>query len=111
MYRVYNFLNALFLKTAYATYDPGTQGVQINNDLTKKIIGGFATIYNLLKEVIPWVAIVMTGFAVFKLATGDEKQVQTAKKQLFWIFGGLIGFYLAPMIVSTIETAFNVKGA
>lgn len=106
MYRVYNFLNALFLKTAYATFD--AKPLETDGKLVTTITTGFATIYALLSKIVPWVAVIMIAVTLFKIITGDDKQVQASKKQLIWIAVGLVGFFLAKPIVEAIQTAFGI---
>lgn len=109
MYRVYNFLNALFLNIAYA------DGVYTGSDTDVSNIGflsqikkGLDAVYAMIKAVVPWVAVVMAGVAIFKLMTGDEKQIQAAKKQLLWVIIGFVAIYLVPELINAVAIAFGV---
>lgn len=106
MYRVYNFLNALFLKTAYASYtDKGNDisGIGFLDQIKK----GLSTLYNMIRSLAPWVAVIMAGVAIFKIMTGDDKQIQASKKQLIWVAVGFVGIYLVPEIINAIAVAFG----
>ena len=109
MYKVFNFLNALFLNVTYA------DGIYTGSDTDVSNIGflnqikkGLDAIYGMIKSVVPWVAVVMAGVAIFKLMTGDEKQIQAAKRQLLWIIIGFIAIYLVPDLINAVAGAFGV---
>lgn len=109
MYKIFNFLNALFLDVAFADDVYTNTGTDVSNvTFLNKIKSGLDAVYNMIKTIIPWVAVVMAGVAIFKIMTGDEKQIQMGKRQLLWVIIGFIGIYLVPELINAVATAFGV---
>ena len=75
-----------------------------------KIQGGIESLYAVVKEIAPWVAIIFAGIQCAKLIiANDDQSVGKAKRALLWTAVGFISIYFVPDIVIAIASAFGAN--
>ena len=91
-------VSAVTAVTAYAEEEGGG-----SSELVTKITSEFDSIYTQLGTVLTSVAVVAIGICAFKWFSGDQQSARAAKSWMLYICIGIAVFWLAKVIVNTVE--------
>ena len=94
--------------TGITGLEASSHGMDANEQqIANKIKGGFFSIYNTIGAILTAVAVVCIGIAAFKWISGDPDSARQGKKAVISIAIGIALFWLAELIVVSIQNMVN----